>query len=531
MQSDSSSLETLKNSLLSAVDPDYNVTNPEMVLDIISQLEKIPITRDELQTTRLGREINTIRQKIDARKKSAQSTSDYPQSIIEIAQRAKKLLRSWQGLLNTSQTDSNISLSSIPPPQPPPILPSLPIPSTNGEVYESKSPTSEKPRLILKVKINPSITTNSNDKNNNTQIKRKHDSEINGLSTKRRKAHIETPITSPPPPPPSLPSSSSSSIPSPVSLIEPSNSLPRLKTTQQLLMEMQMNQPDVLSTQTPTVNAILQNQIIDESLHDKGKVDYSALHHGRDTTSSNVNTNYQKQLPFSTLPNVISPKNSTLSTGSSSKRPPGGLARRPSSTLLSTNTNWENGSSAGGSPVSPSSSSSSSSITSTTSWPLSTNIPEPPSSIPVIPKKKRRRKHNDLPQQQQQQQQQQQIESFNIEQSTPLSPDLATICSSYNTVGELVEAHRQRILAEHDKRELEARPDLLLVPIEQLAFVYERERTKELKLTSESKQTSLTTVDKLNQPFGLIALPFIDCPLDFDLVLDELVVQQPTMDM
>lgn len=52
---------------------------------------------------------------------------------------------------------------------------------------------------------------------------------------------------------------------------------------------MQLNQPDVLSTQAPTVNAILQNQIIDESLNDKGKVDYSALHHGREQiTNSNV---------------------------------------------------------------------------------------------------------------------------------------------------------------------------------------------------------------------------------------------------
>jgi hypothetical protein len=53
-------------------------------------------------------------------------------------------------------------------------------------------------------------------------------------------------------------------------------------------MEMQMNQPDVLSTQSPTVNAILQNQIIDESLNDTGKVDYSALHHGRDAVTANV---------------------------------------------------------------------------------------------------------------------------------------------------------------------------------------------------------------------------------------------------
>jgi hypothetical protein len=229
-------------------------------------------------------------------------------------------------------------------------------------------------------------------------------------------------------------------------------------------------------------------------------------------------TNYQKPLPSSILPTIISPTNST---GSSSKR--SGLVRRPSSALLSSNTNWENGSSAGGSPVSPSSSSSSSSIASITSWPLSTNIPEPPSSIPVIPKKKRRRKSTE--------EQQQQNQSFSIEQSTPLSPDLATICSSYNSVADLVEAHRRRILAEHDQRELEARPDLLLVPIDQLAFVYERERTNQSNLPSESKQISLTTVDTLQQPSGLIALPFIDCPLEFDLVLDELVVQQPTMDM
>ncbi|CAF3005658.1 unnamed protein product [Rotaria socialis] len=506
MQSDSSSLESLKNSLLSAVDADHNVTNPEMVLEIISQLEKIQISKDELQSTRLGREINTIRQKIDARKKSAKQAGDNSPSIIEIAQRAKKLLRSWQGLLNTPQTDSNISSLSIPQ-QSTPIARSVSTPTTNGEIHESKSPPSEKPRLIVKVKINSSISTNSNN-DTMTQIKRKNDSETNGLSTKRRKAQIETPVSSPSPL-------------SPIGLIESTASLPRLKTTQQLLMEMQMNQPDVLSTQTPTVNAILQNQIIDESLNDKGKVDYSALHHGRDSNNSNVNANYQKQLTFSTLPNVISPSNST---GSSSKR--SGLVRRPSSTLLAPNNNWENGSSAGDSPVSPSSTSSSS-ITSSTSWPISTNIPEPPSSMPVIPKKKRRRKETKTPPPSSQQQQQ--IESFNIEQSTPLSPDLATMCSSYNSVAELVDAHRQRVLAEHDARELEARPNLLLVPIEQLAFVYERERTKELKVPYESKTKSLTTVDKLDQPSGLIALPFIDCPLDFDLVLDELVVQQPTM--
>lgn len=223
-------------------------------------------------------------------------------------------------------------------------------------------------------------------------------------------------------------------------------------------------------------------------------------------------------MSYSTLPSVLSPSSST---GSSSKR--SGLARRPSSTLISSNTNWENGSSAGGSPVSPSSSSSSS-IVSTTSWSLSTNIPEPPSSIPVIPNKKRRRKKSETLSTEQP------TQSSSIEQSNQLSSDLAATCSSYNTVAELVEAHRQRVLTEH-AHEIETRPDLLLVPIDQLAFVYERERTNESTVTPDTKPKSLTTVDKLDQPPGLIALPFIDCPLDFDLVLDELVVQQPTMDV
>jgi len=241
-------------------------------------------------------------------------------------------------------------------------------------------------------------------------------------------------------------------------------------------------------------------------------------------------TNYQKQLP---LPTIISPTNST---GSTSKRST--LVRRPS-----TSNNWENGSSAGGSPVSPSSSSSSS-IASTTSWPLAANIPEPPSSIPIIPKKKRRRKPDEIdsqtattspsppPPPSSSQPLLTTIKTeIDIEQSTPLSPDLETLCSSFHSIAELTEAHRQRILAEHDTRELEARPELLLVPLDQLAFVYERERINEQSNDVQIKSTSLTAVDTFEQPAGLIALPFIDCPLEFDLVLDELVVQQPTMDM
>jgi hypothetical protein len=161
--------------------------------------------------------------------------------ILEIAQRAKKLLRSWQGLLNTSQIDNNKSSSIISS-------------AINGDT---------KPRLILKVKFNSPITKRKRDSDHHPPIKRK------------KTQVIETPI------PPNTPIS-------PVTLIEPNSSLPRLKTTQQLLMEMQMSEPNVLSTQTSTVNAILQKKIIDESLHDTVKLDYSALHHGRELNNTNT---------------------------------------------------------------------------------------------------------------------------------------------------------------------------------------------------------------------------------------------------
>ncbi|CAM4899870.1 unnamed protein product [Rotaria socialis] len=466
MQTDSISLDTLKNKLLCAVDGEYNVLKPETVLDIICQLEKMEITKDQLQATRLGREINTIRQKLDARKKTISSTETYPELIIEITQRAKKLLRSWQGLLNVSQTDVSSNTLS----------------STNGDT---------KPRLILRVKLNSPVK------------KRKHESDSDivngGTNAKRKKTQVlqtPTPI-------------------SPALLTETNGSLPRLKTTQQILMEMQKNEPHVLSTETSTVHAILQKRIIDESLNEPAKIDYSALHHGRDLINMNTNSiQYSRK--------ISSPNNPIVKSGSSSKLQ--SLIHRSSSTLIPANSNWENGSSAG-SPISPLSSSSSSSIISTHSWPVSTIIPEPSLTVSIVPKKKRQKKDDDSDNDQQL------CEPSNIEQSTTFTSDLATMCASYNKVADLVEDHRRRIIAKYESRELEARPDLLLVPIDQLAFVYEREQSNELNLPIETTHSSMTKVEKFTLPFDLIALPFIDCPLEFDLVLDELVVQNPIMDI
>ena len=142
----------------------------------------------------------------------------------------------------------------------------------------------------------------------------------------------------------------------------------------------------------------------------------------------------------------------------------------------------------------------------------STTNCEPPVIAPAIPKKKRRKK-SETPE----------SPSSTVEASPS---DVASMCASYSTVADLVADHRRRMAVKHDVRELEARPDLLLVPIDQLAIVYERERTRESLLSAQSCSSSMTTVVKLCQSTDLIALPFIDCPLEFDFLLDELVVQQ-----
>lgn len=96
----------LKARLDKAVDQEGNVLDMETVLEIVTYLEKTVITKEALETTRIGRTINLMRKK---------TTNE------DLSRRAKKLVKKWQTLVSnhlkkTFKSDSPLNFPSTPPP-------------------------------------------------------------------------------------------------------------------------------------------------------------------------------------------------------------------------------------------------------------------------------------------------------------------------------------------------------------------------------------------------------------------------------
>ncbi|OWR53132.1 Mediator of RNA polymerase 2 transcription subunit 26 [Danaus plexippus plexippus] len=80
----SNNAHELSNRLLNALDSNYNVVDMQTVNEIISILEKFNITKELLETTRLGKHVNELR------RKTSEPT---------LARRAKVLVKRWRDLV------------------------------------------------------------------------------------------------------------------------------------------------------------------------------------------------------------------------------------------------------------------------------------------------------------------------------------------------------------------------------------------------------------------------------------------------